>query len=110
MDYKWYEVLTDPFHNVRRLNLHRFDGSPMPPMFLADKSPHMLPTQTLNVTVKQATGTSTSNAKRDVVGGSEITGPVKNALVKFTEPANAEKWWWLGVIMTSIGSVVLIYS
>ena len=45
-----YEVLTDPYHNVPRLNLARFDGSPMNPMFLVYSPPQMLPTETLNPT------------------------------------------------------------
>lgn len=83
----------------------------MPPMFLADKSPQMLPTQTLNVTVGGAAATSTSNAKRDVGGGFEITESLnKNAFMKPRKPINTERWWWLGVIMTSVGGAVLIYS
>jgi hypothetical protein len=60
----------------------------------------------LNVTVGRATATGTSNAKRDAVVGFEISEQLnKNA---FT--INTERCWWLGVIMTSIGGVVLIYS
>ena len=83
----------------------------MPPMFLADKSPHMLPAQTLNVTVGGATSTGNSNAKRDVVGGFEITEPLnKNPFMTRRIPINTERWWWVGVIMASIGGAVLIYN
>jgi hypothetical protein len=80
-------------------------------MFLADKSPQMLPTRTLNVTVGRASPTTIHNPRRDVGVGFGISEQLnKNVFTKSREPVNTGRWWWLGVIMTSIGGVVLIYS
>jgi hypothetical protein len=111
---QWYEVMADPYHNIMRLNLYQFDGSPMNPMFLAYKPPKMLPTQTLNPTptgtAAGSKATSNSRVKRDV-GGQEILEPL-NKNVKFysKEPINADRFWWIGAGMTAIGGVAYLYS
>lgn len=105
---KQYEVITDPFHNVPRLNLFQFDGALLQPMYLVFTPPQMLPTQTLNPTsVPSATG---SKFKRGLDGGDgaqQVLEPLnKNALVKLPEPHNADKWWWAGVGLTALGTVM----
>jgi hypothetical protein len=60
---KAYETLTDGFHNVPRLNLFEFDGTPIQPLYQAYDPPQMLPTQTLNPT---ASSEPTSKVKRDM--------------------------------------------
>jgi len=107
--------MTDPFHNIMRLNLYGFDGTPMHPMFLSNKPPQMLPTQTLNPTpTATATGgakaTGNSRIKRDVTG-QQIMGPL-NKNVKFynNDPIDADKWWWIGLGMTAIGGVAYLHS
>ncbi|KAL2217825.1 chaperone for protein-folding within the ER, fungal-domain-containing protein [Thermoascus aurantiacus ATCC 26904] len=104
-----YEVLTDRFHNVRRLNLYAHDGSPLNPMYLIYKPPQMLPTQTLNPTVRKGP-TATANAKRDVIIEEAVEPLNKNVFVKLTDPINADRWWWVGVIMTSLGGLALLVS
>ncbi|KAK5059880.1 hypothetical protein LTR84_009763 [Exophiala bonariae] len=105
---KRYEVITDPFHNVPRLNLFRFDGAPLQPMYLVYSPPQMLPTQTLNPTAT-ATG---AKAKRTLDGGDggsqhPIIEPLnKNALVDPVKPHNADTWWWAGVGLTALGTVM----
>ncbi|KIW63853.1 hypothetical protein PV04_08825 [Phialophora macrospora] len=104
--FKSYQVLTDPFHNVPRLNLFQFDGSPMQPLYLVYNPPQMLPTQTLNPTsTSQATGKA--KAKRDgepqhvLMGGKE--GVIQQPVSDFY---NADRWWWAGVGLTALGTVM----
>ncbi|MCJ1313799.1 Reversal of tor2 lethality [Agyrium rufum] len=109
-----FSVYTDAYHNVPRLDLFQFDGSPMNPMYLAYSPAQMLPTQTLNPTAT-ATGrgtksTSTSNTKQKRSMG-HWQDPVRQNLIK-TEPAapysvwlNPDNWWWMGIGMTALGSV-----
>jgi len=112
--FKWYEVYTDPYHNIMRLNLYQFDGSPMNPMFLAYKPPQMLPTQTLNPTptgtAAGATSTANSRVKRDITGQQIIEPLNKNVKFFKNEPINADRWWWIGVGMTAVGGVAYLYS
>ncbi len=106
-----YQVMTDPFHNVPRLNLFKFDGSPMQPMYLMYSPPQMLPTQTLNPTAGAgASATGKARAKRD--GEQAILQPVDNDLPKNIldklpkEFYNADRWWWAGVGLTALGTVM----
>ncbi|KAI9821249.1 MAG: Reversal of tor2 lethality [Pycnora praestabilis] len=102
-----YEVYTDPYHNILRLNLYEFNGAPLNPMYLAYSPPQMLPTQTLNPTTATSTGgakATGSKAKRGMV--EEVVAPLnRNALMKRREPVDADKWWWIGAGMTAVGGV-----
>ncbi len=108
---KEYSVYTDPYHNVPRLNLFKFDGSPMQPMYLAASPPQMLPTQTLNPT-STASATAKSRAKKRADGGDgdaqERLGSMNNnAIFPPKEPGlNADRWWWAGVGLTALGTVM----
>ena len=106
---KSYQVLTDPYHNVPRLNLFQFDGSPMQPMYLAASPPQMLPTQTLNPT-STPTATGKSRVKRtdgrDGDDQERLIPMNKNAIVVPKEPYNADRWWWAGVGLTALGTVL----
>lgn len=103
-----YEVLTDPYSQSQRLNLYKFDGAPLNPMYLAYQPPQMLPTETLNPTAT-STGSgqskSTGKAKRDVGSDEFAEAMNKHVLIKRKEPFNADKWWWIGVGMTGLGGV-----
>lgn len=106
---KSYQVLTDPFHNVPRLNLFQFDGSPMQPMYLFKSPPQMLPTQTLNPTSTPTPGKS--RVKRmeggDGDDSEEILRPLnKNAIIQPKEGSMADRWWWAGVGLTALGTVM----
>ncbi|KIV86904.1 hypothetical protein PV11_02485 [Exophiala sideris] len=109
--FKSYQVETDPYHNVQRLNLYQFDGSPMQPMYLVASPPEMLPTQTLNPT-SSASATSKSRAKRSDGGdgddSEEILKPMSRKNLNFTpqEPYNADRWWWAGVGLTALGTAM----
>lgn len=73
-------------------------------MYLVNKSPKMLPTTALH-----STPTETAKSKRHYVDGTEAPFHTKN-LIKGGEVLNPDYWWWLGVIMTTIGGVALLYS
>ncbi|KAL1969839.1 hypothetical protein VTN77DRAFT_7348 [Rasamsonia byssochlamydoides] len=104
--FKSYSVYTDPFHNVPRLDLYEFDGTPMQPLYLVYKPPEMLPTTTLNPTV-MVTATVKAKAKRDAVFGET---PHQDTFLRRLDSATLDRWWWIGVIMTSLGGVVLLCS
>jgi Chaperone for protein-folding within the ER, fungal len=107
-----YQVLTDPYHNVPRLNLAKFDGSPMNPMFLVYSPPQMLPTKTLNPTSGTPAATAKSRVKRgleerDKETQQDMTGRnVKNVIQAPSDLFNADKWWWVGVGLTALGTVM----
>jgi hypothetical protein len=105
--FKSYQVETDPYHNVPRLNLFKFDGSPMQPMYLMYSPPQMLPTQTLNpTTVAGAQATGKAKVKRD--GEQEILMGAGKGFVQQprSELYNADRWWWAGVGLTALGTVM----
>lgn len=69
----------------------------MHPMYLAYRPPKMLPTTTLN---PMPTG---SHQKRDM-SASGIHIVVKEELM------NPDRWWWFGVMMTSLGGLAFFFS
>jgi hypothetical protein len=97
--------LTDPYHNILRLNLYRFDGSPLPPMYIAYQPPTMLPTTTLH-----PTATAKSKMKRAVhmqrVDAQESTYSHLSHLNPWLNPNH---WWWCGLAFTGIGSILFFY-
>ncbi|EEP77579.1 predicted protein [Uncinocarpus reesii 1704] len=104
-----YEVQIDPFHNVKRLNLFQFDGTPMNPMFLIYDPPQMLPTQTLNPTTL-ASATGQPKAKRSFLNGEQQNNQhKKRLLVGSSRLANPDNWWWAGVVMTIAGGATFLY-
>ncbi|KAK2783756.1 Reversal of tor2 lethality [Onygenales sp. PD_12] len=107
-----YEILIDPFHKVQRLNLYRFDGSPVQPMYLELKSPQMLPTKILNpIPAPGESGTGKNKVKRDSVDEIEFFEPLnKDAFVRRKNFLTVDRWWWVGVILTSVGGVAMFYS
>ncbi|OAL34733.1 hypothetical protein AYO20_05928 [Fonsecaea nubica] len=106
-----YQVLTDPFHNVPRLNLYQFDGAPLQPMYLMYSPPQMLPTQTLNPTsAPSATGKSRVKRTDGGDGEQEILQPLNRDSHIIKQPPtdfyNADRWWWAGVGLTALGTVM----
>ncbi|GAB7339817.1 hypothetical protein MBLNU457_6360t1 [Dothideomycetes sp. NU457] len=108
-----YSVYTDPYHNVPRLDLYKFDGSPMNPMYLAYSPPLMLPTTTLNPTATP-TATSKSKVKRGLNQGMAADGlnqgvPINWKMAKGSyahEALNPDRWWWIGLTMTGVGGLL----
>lgn len=104
-----YQVYTDSYHKVQRLDLYKFDGSKMNPLYLAYSPPVMLPTQTMNPT---AAASSTSKAKRSLNDDGEEVLPMNhNAnLRKHTakDTLDASLIWWAGVGMTVMGGAAYL--
>jgi hypothetical protein len=96
---QWYEISTDAYHGVKRLDLYNFDGSPMNPMFLAySPTPQMLPTQTLNPTsAPSASPASSTKRKRNLPA--VVQQPSRS---RWLDP---DRWWWLGLGTTALGAV-----
>jgi hypothetical protein len=91
-----YEVRTDDYHKIKRLNLYKFDGSPMMPMYIAYTTPKMLPTTTLNPLV---TATATAKAKRGL--------PAVDHEVLFKKSGNmADAVFYAGVLATGAGGLL----
>ncbi|KAF2019261.1 hypothetical protein BU24DRAFT_418852 [Aaosphaeria arxii CBS 175.79] len=97
-----YEVLTDPYRQIPRLNLFKFDGSPMMPLYLAMSPPEMLPTTTLNpLTTSTAGSKPTAKAKRSL--NNNVTDK------RTVGQRRADYWWWFGVAMTATGGTLYFF-
>jgi hypothetical protein len=98
-----YEVLIDGYTQKTRLNLYKFDGSPLLPLYLAYSPPNMLPTSTLNplTTSTAAAAKATSKVKRAV--------KMENLLEKRTlGQTRADNVWWFGVFLTASGGFLYL--
>lgn len=75
----------------------------MHPMYLAYNPPEMLPSNVLNPKHSEQ-----SKRKRD---SSDRSSPftVEN-LIQREDLVNPERWWWFGVIATSLGGIALMYA
>jgi Chaperone for protein-folding within the ER, fungal len=102
-------VYTDPYHKIPRLDLYGFDGAPMNPMYLVQTTPKMLPTTTMNpISTGKAKSTGSAKSKRSY---DEAEVPLnKNAIRQRKGPIDADKWWWIGVGMTALGSIGYLCS
>lgn len=114
-----YEQIIDAYHNIPRLNLYKFDGSPMNPMYLAYRPPQMLPTTTLNP-IAAATGSgsasSTSTGKSNSKRGLDAEVPLNwklqlerqgsSSSQHVVHSINADRLWWLGLGMTGLGGLL----
>ncbi|KZF25413.1 hypothetical protein L228DRAFT_244248 [Xylona heveae TC161] len=109
--FKKYEVVLDRYHNVQRLNLYQFDGSPVNPMYLVYSPPQMLPTQTLNPTPTSsgAKSTSTSKSKLKRALGDSAPPLEYMSLKKPKGSTTAESIWWVGLGMTALGGATYFY-
>ncbi|KAK5163205.1 Reversal of tor2 lethality [Saxophila tyrrhenica] len=117
-----YSVYTDPFHNIPRLDLFQFDGSPLMPLYLIYSPPQMLPTTTLNPIVsataasnkKRSEGEGSKHEKRGGDFANEVPINWKSKLearpegVGMVKAINAEKLWWVGLGMTGLGGLLYL--
>ncbi|KAE8450518.1 Reversal of tor2 lethality [Mollisiaceae sp. DMI_Dod_QoI] len=109
-----YQVYTDPYTKMTRLDLYQFNGSPMNPMFLAYSPPQMLPTVTMNPT---ATATASGKkAKRTTALGDELAVPLNKAAMHIKRDLerpllhriDLNMLWWAGVGMTIFGGAAYL--
>lgn len=110
-----YEVITDPYHNVLRLNLYEHDGTPMQPMYIAAQPPEMLPTTTLDAAA--STATSEPKAKRTAMAKRGLSDDpyeipmhwrADNDGRQIVTHINADRLWWIGVGMTGLGGILYL--
>ncbi|KAI4647548.1 uncharacterized protein J4E78_008863 [Alternaria triticimaculans] len=102
--FKQYEyVASDQYHvGTPRITLFKSDGAPMMPLYLAMKSPKMLPTTTLNPLVTQTA--ASKNSKRGEL-------PMNHEVIyaRTTGAVRADQWWWFGVFMTAGGGFLYYF-
>lgn len=122
--YSKFEVYIDLYHGRYRLDLYRFDGSPMPPMFLAYKPPQMLPTTTMNPTdgasalngqhTASADGSSDNGTASATAESGNTRRRVRRSLINRsrttatkvkTESSTQKLLWWSGIFMIGAGAV-----
>lgn len=105
--FKQYEVLVDPYHNIKRLNLWQWDGTPMQPLYIAFDPPQMLPTTTLHA---QATAKETGKSKRGLDSSPEVPLNWKSKYEQHTgdmmQRINPDRLWWIGLGFTGIGGLL----
>ncbi|KAF1361055.1 hypothetical protein EJ07DRAFT_112424 [Lizonia empirigonia] len=90
-----YEVRIDDYHKIKRLNLYKFDGSPMMPLYIAYTTPKMLPTTTLNPLV---TATATAKVKRGL--------PIDHEVLLRKSANMADGVFWAGVLASGAGGLL----
>ena len=123
-----YATYVDPYSSKPRLDLVRFDGSYVMPLYQVYEIPSMLPTSTLNPT-PTATGAgaakpnSKSRVKRELgeLDGEEIALPLNHRVLRkrsggmaahwsdwvdVKQVGSADVWWWFGVMATGMGGVL----
>ncbi|EPS39049.1 hypothetical protein H072_7183 [Dactylellina haptotyla CBS 200.50] len=95
--YRSWEIVLDDYRGQYRLNLFKFDGAPMNPLYLTYNPPQMLPTTTINP-IQSATPTSTTAAKikRSLMG---LQASLPDATT------NLDFWWYTAAGMTLVGGV-----
>ena len=74
----------------------------------------MLPTKTLNPTTVASTAgasvTGSAKSKRNIVGSEGFMENLNHNIIrKRSDPHNADRWWWIGVGMTSVGGIAYFY-
>ncbi|KAH6612133.1 chaperone for protein-folding within the ER, fungal-domain-containing protein [Boeremia exigua] len=92
-----YESRTDDYHKIPRLNLYKFDGSPLMPLYLAFSTPKMLPTTTLNPLVT-ATATAKAKARRAL--------PMPDEVLLRKSGNLADGVFWAGVLASGAGGLL----
>jgi len=100
----------DPYHNIPRLNMAKFDGSPMNPMYLAMSPPQMLPTTTIHsASTSSGAAAATSGAsklKRSLGLDRELPIAMQTSKTMVINPMNPDHVWWMGLTLTGIGGLL----
>jgi len=108
---KW-AVYIDPYTKLTRLDLYKFDGSPMNPMFQAYNPPQMLPTITMNPTTSAAPA-ATAKAKRGLEYDLPLNKDAAHIKRDIARPSLLQRidlsmLWWAGVGMTIFGGAAYL--
>ncbi|KAJ8102991.1 chaperone for protein-folding within the ER, fungal-domain-containing protein [Lipomyces tetrasporus] len=97
--YSEWDITRDDYRGQYKLQLYKFDGYPMNPMYLVYRPPLMLPTITMNPTASDtpaATATSEAKAKSRLKRSFENrskTDAIKRPVI------DATFWWWVAMMM-----------
>ncbi|VVT49415.1 uncharacterized protein SAPINGB_P002259 [Magnusiomyces paraingens] len=113
---KW-AVYVDPYRGQYRLDLYQYDGSPLPPLYLAYKPPQMLPTITMNPTA-ESTGDSQASATSNTASATATNSSLRRRIRRSLEnrnktPAvkkqktNYDMIWWTGIVLMGVGTTGL---
>lgn len=107
---KW-QVYVDPYHGRYRLDLYQFDGSPLPPLYMAYKPPMMLPTITMN-----PTSNSTDHAPAATASNASVRRRIRRSFENRNKtPATLKRTadytaiWWTGVALIGFGATCLMF-
>jgi hypothetical protein len=103
-----YEVLTDPYHKIPRLNLYEFDGTPMQPMYKIATTPLMLPTTTLHA-LTTSSATSAPKAKRGVSADIPLSWNANfngKQNMHVLQRVNSDRVFWVGLAFTGLGGLL----
>ncbi|KAL4784093.1 protein rot1 [Aspergillus varians] len=100
--YSSFTVAVDPYYDSVRLDLNSFDGSPMAPMYLAFQPPEMLPTGSLSAITSK-------KEKRQIDREQDSVFDLRRLVSKETL-VDPNRWLWVGVVMSAMGSVALFFS
>lgn len=99
-----YSIVTDKYHNVKKLTLYGFDGTPVIPLYLAYTPAQMLPTSSLTTGAK---ATAASKSSNKIKRANEVFTPLKRRMLgQKPDHMDADRWWWVGVGMTAAGSIL----
>lgn len=111
---KW-AVYVDPYHGRYRLDIYQFDGSPLPPLYLAYKPPMMLPTITMNPTADASeTGTGTEATASATATNASVRRRIRRSLENRNRTPAVKKLstdynmiWWTGIVLMGVGATGL---
>ncbi|KAL3233510.1 Protein ROT1 [Nakaseomyces bracarensis] len=118
--FKSWEMGVDPYHGIYRLQLYQFDGSPLPPLYLAYKPPMMLPTETLNPTDSsnaKATASSDDTSKNVNLKKRSVREHVRrslenryktNAVKQTNSVLNSNFFWYVSAALVGTGSIIFL--
>ncbi|KAK9361603.1 chaperone for protein-folding within the ER, fungal-domain-containing protein [Lipomyces starkeyi] len=106
--YAGWEITSDNYRGQYKLQLYKFDGYPMNPMYLVYKPPLMLPTITMNPTAAatSATASSTAKAKSRLKRSFENRSKT-DAIMRPVIDGNF--WWYVGMIMMIGGGGAFLF-
>lgn len=100
-----------------RLDLYRFNGAPLPPMYLAYRPPQMLPTITLNPTATPIpSGKNSKRTPEAPYRWGDLELPLNQNAIhtkskkQFTviSSISPDIVWWGGVVMTLLGGAFFL--
>lgn len=105
-----YSVSIDEYHNVQRLDLYQWDGTPMNPMYMVYTPPQILPTTTLNPLVTSTAGSGATNKpkRRSLRNDAPLVWRTLQDNKQVVYRIDADRLWWIGLGMTGVGGLLYL--